>query len=126
MGLEADDEEDDVGVGGLRQGDGVDLRSDRCRVGGEAVGVAGGGDGHMDAVAGKRTGRAWPMLPNPMIAWLMVLLLAVSQIWARPPSTDTSLAVMKLLSSEARNAATAPTSAGSAMRCSGLASANTF
>ena len=33
----------------------------------------------------------------------------------RPPSTATSLAVMKLLSDDARKAATAPTSAGSPM-----------
>src|SRR5690348_2731969 len=38
------------------------------------------------------------------------------QICARPPSTATSLAVMKLLSSDARKAATVPISAGSAMR----------
>jgi hypothetical protein len=31
----------------------------------------------------------------------------VVQTWATPPSTDTSLPVMKLLSSEARKAATA-------------------
>ena len=38
------------------------------------------------------------------------------QICARPPSTATSLPVMKLLSCDARKAATAPISAGSAMR----------
>src|SRR6185312_3770312 len=42
------------------------------------------------------------------------------QICARPPSTATSLAVMKLLSGDARKAATAPISAGSAMRWSGF------
>jgi hypothetical protein len=42
------------------------------------------------------------------------------QSCARPPSTATSLAVMKLLSDDARKAATAPISAGSAMRWSGV------
>jgi len=37
------------------------------------------------------------------------------QSCARPPSTATSLAVMKLLSDDARKAAAAPTSAGSPM-----------
>ena len=42
------------------------------------------------------------------------------QICARPPSTASSLAVIKLLSSDARKAAAAPISAGSAMRWSGV------
>ena len=37
-----------------------------------------------------------------------------------PPSTATSLPVMKLLSDDARKAATAPTSAGSPMRWSAV------
>jgi hypothetical protein len=48
------------------------------------------------------------------------------QSCARPPSTATSLAVMKLLSGDARKAATAPISAGSAMRRSGVIEAKTF
>jgi hypothetical protein len=44
----------------------------------------------------------------------------VCQICARPPSTASSLAVMKLLSSDARKAAAAPISDGSAMRWSGV------
>src|SRR6202142_2311465 len=48
------------------------------------------------------------------------------QSCARPPSTATSLAVMKLLSGDARKAATAPISAGSAMRWSGVIEAKTF
>src|ERR1700677_1163068 len=47
----------------------------------------------------------------------------VRQICARPPSTASSLAVMKLLSSDARKAAAAPISAGSAMRWSGVIAA---
>ena len=42
------------------------------------------------------------------------------QICAKPPSTATSLPVMKLLSSDARNVAAAAISAGSAMRRSGV------
>ena len=42
------------------------------------------------------------------------------QSCARPPSTATSLAVMKLLSDDARKAAAAAISAGSAMRWSGV------
>ena len=61
-------------------------------------------------------------LPNPtalrIIEWSGVGL--VGQICARPPSTASSLAVMKLLSSDARKAAAAPISAGSAMRWSGV------
>jgi hypothetical protein len=38
------------------------------------------------------------------------------QSCAKPPSTATSLAVMKLLSDDARKAAAAPSSAGSPMR----------
>ncbi len=38
--------------------------------------------------------------------------LTRNQTCARPPSTNTSLAVMKLLSSEARNKATAAVSSG--------------
>src|SRR5690606_3822093 len=50
----------------------------------------------------------------------------VRQICARPPSTASSLAVMKLLSDDARKAAAAPISAGSAMRWSGFIDAKTF
>jgi len=39
--------------------------------------------------------------------------IAADQIWARPPSTKTSLPVMKLLWSEAKNSATAAVSDGS-------------
>ena len=42
------------------------------------------------------------------------------QSCAGPPSTATSLAVMKLLSDDARKAAAAATSAGSPMRCSAV------
>jgi hypothetical protein len=45
------------------------------------------------------------------------------QSCARPPSTATSLAVMKLLSDDARKAAAAAISAGSAMRWSGVIAA---
>src|SRR5690606_29379915 len=48
------------------------------------------------------------------------------QICARPPSTASSLAVMKLLSGDARKAAAAPSSAGSAMRWSGFIEAKAF
>src|SRR6185312_13642178 len=45
---------------------------------------------------------------------------------AMPPSIATSLAVIKLLSDDARKAATAPISEGSAMRCSGVIAAKSF
>ena len=62
---------------------------------------------------------------NPRTQWSDRPGVAL-QICARPPSTATSLPVMKLLSGDARKAATAPISAGSAMRLSGLSEAKTF
>ncbi len=45
--------------------------------------------------------------------------LTLNQTCARPPSTNTSLPVIKLLSSEARNKATAAVSSGFPTRSSG-------
>jgi hypothetical protein len=56
----------------------------------------------------------------------MVFLWLRVRVCARPPSTASSLAVMKLLSDDARKAAAAPISAGSAMRWSGFIEAKTF
>jgi hypothetical protein len=46
--------------------------------------------------------------------------LAHRQIWAKPPSAKTSLAVIKLLSSEARKATTFATSSSVPVRASGV------
>src|ERR1700693_2051371 len=94
-------------------------------------------DGHVDVFTGEGVGEGLAYLaesyncvahifsvglPKPtalrIIEWSAVG--RVGQICARPPSTASSLAVMKLLSCDARKAAAAPISAGSAMRWSGV------
>src|SRR6202789_1069958 len=105
----------------------------RCqRLGGPAT-----RNGHVDILTGKGLGESLTYLsesyncvahvfsfdlPNPA-AFRIMDCSAVGrerQICAKPPSTASSLAVMKLLSSDARKAAAAPISDGSAMRWSGV------
>src|SRR5450432_1692174 len=142
--LETDSQKDDVRLDGFRQCFGNDRGSDRGRRGCKAFRVARGRNGYFDALAGKRLGQGLADiaeadncvahifslgLPRPtalrIIEW-SAWPGAARQSCARPPSTATSLAVMKLLSDDARKAATAPISAGSAMRLSGLSEAKNF
>src|SRR5437879_10002102 len=48
------------------------------------------------------------------------MITLIDQIWALPPSTNSSIPVTKLESSEARNNATFATSSGSPMRPMGM------
>src|ERR1700730_937745 len=132
VGFEADRQKDDVRLDGFHQRFGDDRGSDRGRIGCKAFRVACGCHGQFDALAGKRLGKSVadlteadncvatlaslvdPALPAPNIEWGAGPGVA-RQSCARPPSTATSLAVMKLLSDDARKAAAAPTSAGSPM-----------
>src|ERR1700726_1539623 len=142
--LETDSQKDDVRLDRFRQLFGNDRGSDRGCGGCKAFRVARGCNGYFDAVAGKRLGQSLADLaeadncvahvfsfglPRPtalrIIEW-SAWPGAARQSCARPPSTATSLAVMKLLSDDARKAATAPISAGSAMRLSGLSEAKNF
>src|SRR5450755_3679268 len=142
--LETDSQKDDVRLDRFRQLFGNDRGSDRGCGGCKAFRVARGCNGYFDAVAGKRLGQGLADiaeadncvahifslgLPRPtalrIIEW-SAWPGAARQSCARPPSTATSLAVMKLLSDDARKAATAPISAGSAMRLSGLSEAKNF
>lgn len=88
-------------------------------------------NGYFDAFAGKCLGQCLADLAG--LAGLACLAEAddcvahvapsIRQSCASPPPTATSLAVVKLLSDEARKAAAAPISAGSAMRWSGVIAA---
>lgn len=82
-------------------------------------------NGYFDAFAGKCLGQCLADLAGLAEADDCVAHVAPSirQSCARPPPTATSLAVIKLLSDEARKAAAAPISAGSAMRWSGVIAA---
>src|ERR1700682_4019934 len=142
--LEMDSQKDDVRLDRFREFFGNDRGSYCGRIGCKAFRVARGCNGYFDAVAGKRLGQGLADiaeadncvahifslgLPRPtalrIIEW-SAWPGAARQSCARPPSTATSLAVMKLLSDDARKAATAPISAGSAMRLSGLSEAKNF
>lgn len=79
--------------------------------------------GNISASAGIGTAGRLRRLP---VASAILRKGIPSQVCASPPSTATSLAVMKLLSDEARKAAAAPISAGSAMRWSGFIEAKAF
>src|SRR5580700_3165033 len=139
VGFEADRQKDDVRLDRFRQCFGDDRGSDRGRIGCKAFRVARGCHGHFDALAGKRLGKSVADLTEAdnCVAHIVSLGLArptgseyrmgrragrsvARQSCARPPSTATSLAVMKLLSDDARKAAAAPTSAGSPMRWSAV------
>ena len=112
---------------------GADVRG----FGGEARRVARRGDSDVDAVTGKCLGQGLADLPetDDCVAHVFFSLFdmpdrfrrrtsgrpgARRQSCARPPSTATSLAVMKLLSEDARKAAAAAISDGSAMRSRGV------
>src|SRR3546814_227993 len=58
--------------------------------------------------------------PSSFVAWGPGMVPRRGQSCASPPSTASSLAVMKLLSDDARKAAAAPISAGSPMRWSAV------
>src|SRR5664279_3374018 len=114
--LETDRQEDDVRLDRVRQFFGDDRGSDRGRICCKAFRVTRGCNGYFDAVAGKRLGQGLADIAEPDNCVAHI----ARQICARPPSTATSLPVMKLLSDDARKAAAAPTSAGSPMRWSAV------
>src|SRR5476651_268117 len=117
MRLETDSQKDNVRLDRFRQFFGNDRWSNRGRCRSEAFRVASCGNGYFDALAGKRLGEAladiaktdncvahiyfpWglprpPRAPNDRTERPVGV---VRQSCARPPSTATSLAVMKLLS----------------------------
>src|SRR5579871_797501 len=57
MRLETGSEEDHIRLDGARQRRGTDLGADRGRLGGKALRVSRGGDGHRDALSGERLGQ---------------------------------------------------------------------
>src|SRR3984957_13474917 len=141
--LETDCQKDDVRLDRFRQLFGNDRGSNRGCGGCKAFRVARGRHGHFDALAGKRLGQGLaniaeadncvahifsfglPRPRAPNIEWSDRPGIA-RQICARPPSTATSLAVMKLLSDDARKAAAAPPPAGSPMRLNRVIEAKAF
>src|SRR3546814_2949361 len=97
-----------------------DPGSDCGRGGCKALRVARGCDGYFDTASGKCPGQGLADLAEAddcVVHHVSPILCdARGQSCASPPSTASSLAVMKLLSDDARKAAAAPISAGSPMR----------
>ncbi len=131
---ERDRQDDCVGLECIPQRLGDDRGSNRQSLRRQRLGWAAARDGHVDVFTGKRFGKSLDDLAESDNCVAHILFLGLPsngvtavgvahQSCARPPSTATSLAVMKLLSDDARKAATAPISAGSAMRWSGVIAA---
>ena len=128
--------EDHVGLKRIPQRLGDDRCSNRSSLRRQLLGRPATRDGDFHVLPGEGMGEGLAYLAESQLRSSYALLWftkqtrlrniewsairRVCQICASPPSTASSLAVMKLLSSDARKAAAAPISAGSAMRWSGV------